>query len=149
MTKKSPKRKGPPRSQNTSSGSPYPVGYGRPPLQGQFKPGVSGNPRGRPKGRLNLETVMRTELNRRITIREGDRSRIVSKGDAFVVKTINGALNDNPKAAAILINLLRALGIIGEPSDVAEDQANTDTTAEEQEIIDFYLKKHNERGEKK
>jgi hypothetical protein len=149
MAKKSPKRKAPSRSQSTSSGSSYPVGYGRPPLHGQFKPGVSGNPRGRPKGRLNLGTVMRTELNRRITIREGDRSRIVSKGDAFVMKTINGALNDNPKAAAILINLLRALGLVGEPSDVAGDQANTDTMPEEQEIIDFFLKKHKDRGEKK
>jgi hypothetical protein len=92
---------------------------------------------------------MRTELNRRITIREGERSRIVSKGDAFVVKTINGALNDNPKAAAILINLLRALGIVGEPSDAAEDQANTDTMPEEQEIIDAYLENLKSKGANK
>ena len=41
--------------QNSTSGSPEPhVGYGKPPTESRFKPGVSGNPGGRPnsaKGR--------------------------------------------------------------------------------------------------
>ena len=36
---------------NSKSGSPEPkVGYGKPPTTNRFKLGVSGNPRGRPKG---------------------------------------------------------------------------------------------------
>ena len=31
------------------------VGYGRPPLTTRFKPGESGNPRGRPKGSKSLD----------------------------------------------------------------------------------------------
>src|SRR5688572_30362761 len=31
----------------------YDVGYGRPPVHSRFKPGHSGNPRGRPKGARN------------------------------------------------------------------------------------------------
>jgi hypothetical protein len=38
------------------------------------------------------------EVNRRVTMREGTRSRRVKKGAAWVVKTVNGALSSDPKA---------------------------------------------------
>ncbi len=38
------------------------IGYGRPPKAGQFKPGQSGNPQGRPKGSTNLATDLSAEL---------------------------------------------------------------------------------------
>ena len=41
------------------TGGEYDVGYGRPPAHARFKPGKSGNPRGRPTGRKNLTTVIR------------------------------------------------------------------------------------------
>ncbi|WP_116394747.1 DUF5681 domain-containing protein [Nitrobacter sp. Nb-311A] len=35
----------------------YEVGYGRPPIQGRFKPGQSGNPKGIRKRRRNVRCV--------------------------------------------------------------------------------------------
>jgi Family of unknown function (DUF5681) len=55
------------------------VGYKRPPQHSKFKPGQSGNPKGRPKGALNLETDLTQELSEKIAIREGERSLKLSK----------------------------------------------------------------------
>jgi hypothetical protein len=44
------------------------VGYGRPPRQHQFKPGKSGNPRGRPKGAKGLKAELLAAINEPVTI---------------------------------------------------------------------------------
>ena len=43
--------------------SDYEVGYGKPPRKSQFKPGQSGNPKGRPKGRKGFSTILVEELS--------------------------------------------------------------------------------------
>ena len=62
---------------------PYDVGYAKPPAERRFKPGVSGNPKGRPKGHKsarssNLDAgranaMLLEEAYRPVALREGDR----------------------------------------------------------------------------
>jgi hypothetical protein len=100
----------PDRCHSSDAAPAYAVGYGRPPKHTQFKPGQCPNPKGRPKGRLKLETEFNNELSRSVTIREGDRSRRLKKRVAWFRKTINGALNNDAKANITLLALLRAFG---------------------------------------
>src|SRR2546423_2320441 len=65
-------------------GSVDEVGYGSPPQAHQFKPGQSGNPRGRPKGAKNEATILRELLNRKIQIREGGRTRKITVLEAIL-----------------------------------------------------------------
>src|SRR4030095_17163536 len=69
------KRKGGQRGNEIKGGDekPYRVGYGRPPLETQFKPNQSGNPNGRPGRPPSWRAVVETVLEEKVEIRVGDR----------------------------------------------------------------------------
>src|SRR5438034_1547126 len=69
-------------AQPSDAAPKYVVGYGRPPKQTRFKTGHTGCG-GRPRRQRNLRTVLEGTLDERITIREGNRTRSVSKRDAI------------------------------------------------------------------
>jgi hypothetical protein len=85
------------------------VGYGRPPAATRFKPGQSGNPKGRPKGSLNLKTDLRNELSETIHIREGERSLKVSKQRAMLKSLVAKALKGDARAANVVLRLVDKL----------------------------------------
>ena len=60
-----------------------PVGYKRPPVAHQFKPGVSGNPSGRPKGVRSFKADLLDELAEVIRVRDGDGEVEISKARAI------------------------------------------------------------------
>jgi hypothetical protein len=61
----------------------YPVGYKKPPRHTQFKPGMSGNAKGRPKGAKNFATVLEHELRARIEVTENGKRKRISKREAI------------------------------------------------------------------
>ena len=75
------------------------VGYGKPPIASQFKPGISGNPRGRPRGSKNrprsidlepLKAILTEEAYRPIKVREGERVATIPVVRA-IVRTMSTA----------------------------------------------------------
>ena len=85
------------------------VGFGKPPRHTQFKPGQSGNPAGRPKGTKNLKTDLEEELRELITVREGGNQKIVSKQRAMLKSLTAKAVQGDPRAAAIVIDMMYRL----------------------------------------
>ena len=90
------------------------VGYGSPPRHSRFVPGKSGNPRGKPRGVLNLKTDLLKELNSFITVRKGNRTVRIKKGAAWIMKIVNGALSNDVKATATLIQLILRFDLMGQ-----------------------------------
>lgn len=92
------------------SDSSYKVGYRRPPIATQFKKGQSGNPKGRPKGSLNLDSALQRELNQRVTIKEHGQTRTITKFEACIKQLVNKAASGDTKAIQFLINLMNLAG---------------------------------------
>jgi hypothetical protein len=84
------------------------VGYRNPPEQTRFKPGQSGNPKGRPKGTLNLATVLERTLREKVIINKNGRRKVISKVQAAYTQLINKAASGDLKAVQLLTVLLRS-----------------------------------------
>ena len=84
---------------------PSDVGYRKPPETTRFKPGKSGNPRGRPKGSANLATDLSAELGEQITVREGGQARRISKQRALIKSLMAKALQGDVRATSAVLGL--------------------------------------------
>lgn len=89
----------------SDSSSPKGVGYGRPPVATQFKPGQSGNPKGRPKGSKNMLTLLMEELDQKVTVTSDGRTQRMSKRRVAVRQQVDRAVKGDPKAFAALMKL--------------------------------------------
>ena len=88
---------------NTVSNS-YEVGYGKPPKHTQFKPGYSGNKKGRPKGSTNLFTAIEKLQKERVRIVHNGKQKSISVTEAILRKAGMDALNGNAKAQKIMLD---------------------------------------------
>lgn len=87
----------------------YEIGYKKPPHDTRFKPGQSGNPKGRPKRVTTLAETLEKELLAQVTmVEEGGKRRKISKLEAILKQHINNAAKGDLKAAALVLSLLRA-----------------------------------------
>lgn len=86
-------------------------GRRNPPNDSRFKPGKSGNPRGRPKGRKNFRTIMLEEFNKLISVRQSN-GRMVKKTKLALMmeQTINDGLRGEPRAREQVVKLALGLG---------------------------------------
>ncbi len=81
----------------------YKVGYARPPANSRFKPGQSGNPKGRPKGARNFSTEIEAELNARVDVTENGRSKKITKRALVAKKLVNKGAQGDAKAIGLLL----------------------------------------------
>ncbi|MGA7384369.1 MAG: DUF5681 domain-containing protein [Methylocella sp.] len=114
-------------SDEQPNGAPgdYRVGYCSPPFLSRFRPGVSGNPRGRPKGVKSLAAVVAATLGERIE--NGHRKRI-TKLEAAVKQLVNRAASGEARAMQLLLALVQA-------SEARPPQADANCLAEGDEIV--------------
>ena len=104
----------------------YTVGYGKPPKETQFRPGQSGNPKGRPKGTQNLKTDLVEELGEWVLVKEGSVTKTISKQRAMVKSLIAKAAQGDTKAINTAVNLMIRVAIMEELIEPGADLSATD-----------------------
>lgn len=131
------------RTADRDSGEDHTVGYGRPPVHTQFKPGQSGNPAGRPKGVRNLMTDVKRTLQTPIKVKEGGRTRKRSTQEGALMVLREKALKGDARALDRLFEL--ALRFNNDATDSGRFQP---LAADDQAILDAYVAEASERTRK-
>jgi hypothetical protein len=86
-----------------------------------------------------VRTVVEEALNQKVKLKEGDKTRWVTKFEAVVQTMLNGALQRDPKSLAALMALVRAVGMTSDAPEVSNSQP---FTADDGALIADFLQRH-------
>jgi hypothetical protein len=81
----------------------YDVGYGKPPKKSRFKPGTSGNPKGRPKRKpAAISKIIRDALSAAVRYRANGRTKTATRHEVVLKTLIAQALKGDLTAAGLI-----------------------------------------------
>jgi hypothetical protein len=83
------------------------VGYGTPPEATRFKKGSSGNPKGRPRGSLNVRNLFTKISREKVVINENGQRKTVTKLEAALKQMVNKAASGDIRALRETLELAR------------------------------------------
>ena len=86
------------------------VGYGRPPKSTQFKPGISGNPKGRPKGSRPVGSLLQDIIQQKIAVTENGKTRRLPVIEIMLRRLANNAMRGEQRSVKFLLSLLEHYG---------------------------------------
>ena len=114
------------------------TGYKRPPKAHRFKQGESGNPRGRPKARRNVNDDLADMLNKPIQIRENGKLRWITQQQALLLRLFQQGMDGDVKSIANIMSMIRQQA-------TWTDQADLEfVTESDRQIIEDFLRRHSE-----
>ena len=119
----------------------YEVGYGRPPVDGRWPPGTSGNKSGKKKGTRSLKSDLQDELAESITLREHGREIRISKQRAMVKSTLAKAIRGDTRAVSKIFELVMQL--LGIDQDIQDSRT---ISAEDQQILERFMRRQANEG---
>lgn len=119
--------------------APYTIGYGRPPLHSRFKPGQSGNPRGKPKGRKSYRTIVAATLHEKITVQTPRGRKRMTKLEALIQTNMNNALKGDPRATDHILKIAREHGLADEVADALDAAAMSALREDDKAILARHL----------
>lgn len=117
--------------------SDYEVGYGKPPVSGQFKPGKSGNPKGRKTKPKSVQAQVQKALSRKVRITDAGQSKQLPFQDVIVRGLVTKAAKGDLKAAAFVFNLANS-PLYADTDTLSEDTLSPEDKAMLEKMMKQY-----------
>ena len=114
----------------------YEVGYRRPPKTTRFKPGQSGNPKGRPAKARNFKSDVIKTLETPIRLVKDGKPQTVSTQEGVLLRLREKALKGDARALNLLVTLAQTYN----EEELATAAAGV-LSASDQEILESYRKR--------
>jgi hypothetical protein len=84
----------------------YEIGYGRPPESRRFRPGESGNPKGRPKRRPTpLAEIITAALDDMISYQERGRTKVATCRELCLMVLVDRAVSGDLEAGELVLKI--------------------------------------------
>ncbi len=83
----------------------YDIGYAKPPIGSRFRPGQSGNPRGRPKGRKSAAQLLEDLLAERVTLTINGKRKRLPMDEVVLRALVNKAVAGDVRSIRLLDEL--------------------------------------------
>jgi hypothetical protein len=131
----------------TTSDQEYRVGPGHPPKEYQFKPGQSGNPSGAKRRARSiapdLKALVERALNAKVTLRQGEQEKIVSKAAAGIEQLVNQFAKGDRYARRDLLTIAQTLGVelVAGPEEIGDSVAAA-ISANDEALLADYVRRH-------
>lgn len=114
----------------------YKIGFCKPPVHTRFKPGQSGNPKGRPRGIMDTHRLIDAILSKKVSaIIDGVPIKITKK-QAMLLRLANNAASGDINSLRLLMPQLLQIDAKKEASARAKADAISRT---DREILDEYI----------
>ena len=116
----------------------YAVGYGRPPVQSQFRKGQSGNPRGRPPGRtrdipfVRLDEAFAKALHEPLSMTLDGRRVTTTRGEGIVYRVVTDALRGDHRAIRRVLEWMERLGTASQDGQGTKASPNPSQVTDEE-----------------
>jgi hypothetical protein len=115
------------------------VGYAKPPSEHTWKPGQSGNPKGRRKGSKNESTILREIFQRKIESRSERGTKKITILEGILLRITEDSLKGNTKSATFLLNRYAAL--------VSGELQRQDLSDDDREVLEAFAKRIERKSE--
>ena len=110
-------------------------GRGFPPAEKMFKPGQSGNPKGRPKGSLNTSKLVKLIAEEKLEIVVNGKKFKLPKKQIALIKATNAACQGDFKALKMLLPEWKLNDAHEQAQEAQREALSNDDTA----ILDAYI----------
>jgi len=117
--------------------SDYEVGYRKPPVSGQFKPGTSGNPKGRKAKPKSVQAQVQKALSRKVRVTDAGQSKQFPLQEVIIRGLVTKAAKGDLKAAAFVFNLANS-PLYADTDTISEDALSPEDKAMLEKMMDHY-----------